>query len=58
MEYETDKGKEKGEYNADDMPTIRIILKSQMRQNLITLKAVQCFILQKAVQRVKMQRHL
>ena len=34
MEYGTDKGKEKGEYNADDMPTIRIILKSQETKNL------------------------
>ena len=34
MEYSTDKGKEKGEYNADEMPTIRIILKSQETKNL------------------------
>ena len=34
MEYGTDKGKEKGEYNADEMPTIRIILKSQEIKNL------------------------
>ena len=34
MEYGTDKGKEKGEYNADEMPTIRIILKSQETKNL------------------------
>ena len=34
MEYGTDKGKDKGEYNADEMPTIRIILKSQETKNL------------------------
>ena len=34
MEYGTDKGKEKGEYNPDEVPTIRIILKSQETKNL------------------------
>ena len=29
MDYETDKGKKGEEYNPDEMPTIRIILKSQ-----------------------------
>ena len=34
MSYETDKGKDKGEYNPDELPTIRIILKSQETKNL------------------------
>ena len=34
MDYETDKGKKGEEYNAEDMPTIRIILKSQETKNL------------------------
>ena len=33
MSY-TDKEKEKGEYNPDEVPTIRIILKSQETKNL------------------------
>ena len=33
MSY-TDKQKEKGEYNQDEVPTIRIILKSQEIKNL------------------------
>ena len=34
MDYETDKGKKGEEYNPDEMPTIRIILKSQETKNL------------------------
>ena len=34
MDYETDKGKKGEEYEAENMPTIRIILKSQETKNL------------------------
>ena len=34
MDYETDKGKKGEEYEVENMPTIRIILKSQETKNL------------------------
>ena len=34
MDYETEKGKKGEEYYQDEMPTIRIILKSQQIKNL------------------------
>lgn len=34
MSYDSDKAKDKGEYNEEEMPTIRIILKSQETKNL------------------------
>lgn len=39
----TDKGKQKGEYDGEEMPTIRIILKSQETKNLayVTNKIVE-----------------